>query len=489
VEEAASPDDAPAEKTKRGKVERVEVAAEAGGGTEGPLGATSTIIDPGEQSGLPSTVTDLVTAVPGVSENGQGGLFQVFSIRGVARQRVLSLASGMRIVDERRAGTTFTFIDPLLLEEVEVLQGPASTFYGSGALGGVVEAFPRTFDGWAAQIGYDSNADENFQIVGSGGDGWSVGVARRDAGLGEAADGTILNSGFTQYSAVMRFDWGEGPRRYEVLFIPTYGKDIGKASTDFPDRTTNYPLDRHQMLKFSVESESGWRTHAYVHAHDLETEVTEADQESQVFNDALDYGLRWERESEISERTVLRWGGEAIGRAGVDAEEVRRDLVGGSTDRFVSLDGADELEAGAFGSLRHEWSRFQLEGGARLSGQRQENDDQRVNESAVDGYIGAVLPLGRRFELGGRVASGVRFPSLGERFFVGTTGRGSVVGNPDLDVERALTGEASVRWLGRWLLIRGVAFRTDVDDYIERVEIAEDVLTFVNITEGTIPGR
>ena len=36
----------------------------------------------------PNTLTSAVAAVPGVSENGQAGLFQVYSIRGVSRHRV-----------------------------------------------------------------------------------------------------------------------------------------------------------------------------------------------------------------------------------------------------------------------------------------------------------------------------------------------------------------------------------------------------------------
>ena len=77
-----------------------------GEASSAPLGARSTVLDPDASMGTPSALTDLVTAVPGVSENGQAGLFQVFSIRGVSRQRVRSLVSGMRITSERRAGAS-----------------------------------------------------------------------------------------------------------------------------------------------------------------------------------------------------------------------------------------------------------------------------------------------------------------------------------------------------------------------------------------------
>jgi iron complex outermembrane receptor protein len=479
--------EAPKEPPK--KEERVSVTAEAEGGTSGVIGATSSVIRPGEKEGSAATVTDLVSGAPGVSENGQGGLFQVFSVRGVARQRVMSLVSGMRINSDRRAGATFTFLDPHLLDQIEVLHGPGATFHGSGALGGVVQAFPASFSDWSVQTGYDSNADENFQVVGTGGDGWSVGLARRDSGDGESADGETLNSQFTQYSGVASFRWGDGPRNYEVLYIPSYGEDIGKSNTDFPERETNYPLERHQLLQFRAASPDRWSARAYVHLYDLKTHVEETDLETRVFNDSADYGLRWEATENLSDAVSLRWGADLFGRHGVEAEERQKDLTGVEpTSRVVTLDGARELEAGAFFSARRDWQRGSLETGARLSGQEQENAGEDSDASSLDGYLGGVYRIISRLEIGASLSTGVRFPSLSERFFTGTTGRGSVLGNPDLEEERSWNVETSLQWLGSHLLVRGVVFRNEVDDYIERIEITPDVLTFRNLTSGTIEG-
>ena len=81
--------------------------------------------------GLPFvSIADLVAEAPGVSQNGQGGLFQTYSVRGVSRQRILTLVEGMRIVGERRAGVSASFLDPLLLGSVEVVRGPSSTYWG-----------------------------------------------------------------------------------------------------------------------------------------------------------------------------------------------------------------------------------------------------------------------------------------------------------------------------------------------------------------------
>jgi iron complex outermembrane receptor protein len=454
------------------------------GGVEPPLGSSSTTLEPAELAGNTSTLTEALTEVSGVAENGQGGHFQVFSIRGISRHRVLSLVSGMRIHSERRAGASVSFVDPLLLGSVSVLRGPATALHGSGALGGVVQVFPRSFEGWNVRAGYDSQGNENYQIVGYGDGRWSFGLARRDAGDAEAADGSRLNSHFTQYSATLLRAWGDGPRRYELLFVPTLADQIGKANVDFPGRTTNYPRERHQMLKFSAESEKGWRVRGHLHGHDLETEVVEGASRNRVVNESLDYGARWDHERSLRDTLSLTYGVEASGRHGVDAEET--DETGATAK---TLDDAREIETGGFLTLRWEPGKTGVETGVRATWLQQQNaGDPDENGSALSGFAGIVQRVGERVELRASLSSGLRFPSLSERFFSGTTGAGQIVGNPDLDRERSLSSEVSARWLGRKWLVHAALFHNEIDDYIERVEVAPDQLTFVNLSSGTLRG-
>jgi iron complex outermembrane receptor protein len=460
---------------------RIAVKAELREATSAPLGTSSTVLDPVRVVGTPSDLADVVVAAPGVSQNGQGGHFQVFSVRGVSRHRIMNLVSGMRVFSERRAGASVSFVDPLLMDSVEVLRGPATTLHGSGALGGVVQVFPRRCEGWCAQTGYDSSGDEHYQVVGAGAGSWSVGFARRDAGDARAADGSRLNSHFTQYSATVSRSWGRGPRRYALLYIPALAEDVGKANTDYPERTTEYPRERHQMLQLSVDADEGWRLDGWLHAQDLTTEVVEqAAGRSEVTNESLDYGIRWEHRGKLSDGASLLWGLQTVGRHDVDADE---------TGQSPSLDDAREIEGGAFATVR--WSRptTDFEVGGRLSWQNQKNAGLADEDTAaVNGFVGASHRFGDRVELRGGVSSGLRFPSLSERFYTGTTGAGQIVGNADLDPERSLNTQVSVRWLGRKTLVNAAVFRNEIDDYIERVEIAEDLLTFRNLTSGTLQG-
>jgi hemoglobin/transferrin/lactoferrin receptor protein len=96
------------------------------------------------QADIPSTVSDLFYGMPNVQfaggprRTGQGP-----SIRGLGGQDVLTLVDGVRQSWTSGHDGQF-FLDPSLLAGVDVVRGPNSALYGSGALGGVI-AF-RTVD-------------------------------------------------------------------------------------------------------------------------------------------------------------------------------------------------------------------------------------------------------------------------------------------------------------------------------------------------------
>ena len=94
--------------------ERIAVSATRGESTFRPVTVSTVVAEPDDAQAPPATVTEMVSETSSVSENGQGGLFQTYSVRGVSRQRVMTLISGMRLVSERRAGVSASFLDPRL---------------------------------------------------------------------------------------------------------------------------------------------------------------------------------------------------------------------------------------------------------------------------------------------------------------------------------------------------------------------------------------
>ncbi|MEM7349738.1 MAG: TonB-dependent receptor [Acidobacteriota bacterium] len=490
--------------------EQVDVtASRGGGGVVAPASVASTVINVEDKAAAPTTLTELVEGVAGVAENGQGGIFQVFSIRGVSRHRVLTLVSGIPITGERRAGVSTSFIDPTLMGSADVVRGPASTYYGSGALGGVVQIFPREFDDFRFDAGYESFGDTHYQRVGWGRrdetGSWSLGIAQRSASNDEAADGTELNAHFSQVSASITRRWNAGRRTYEIQALPSYGDDIGKSNSDFPGRITNYPRETHLLLRFGASGEGQsetwgpWRLDAYIHPNDLITEdLRVGNRLTTVENEAFDFGASWQRDWS-SQRSATsdgrlsglsgRYGIDYGGRRGVDADERQERFADGSITELRTLDGGTQDEAALYGSLRFSLGAATFQAGSRFTWQRQQNGDSPSrDDSALTAFVGLVRPVGNGFEIAANLGTGLRFPNLSERFFTGTTGRGGVIGNPDLDPEGSLTADVGLRWYGTQTFFSAQVFHQTIDDYIERIEIEDDLLTFVNLTSGTIVG-
>ncbi len=84
------------------------------------------------------TVSDLFDAIPGARfDGGPRRSGEVPSVRGLEGEGVLVLFDGARQSFLSGHDGRF-FIDPDLLQAVEVVRGPTSALYGSGALGGVI---------------------------------------------------------------------------------------------------------------------------------------------------------------------------------------------------------------------------------------------------------------------------------------------------------------------------------------------------------------
>lgn len=95
-------------------------------------------------------ITDVLQNVPGIHIQG-GGVEQSVMIRGMSSDYTLFLIDGKRMQDNQafglnggQAGTPINFLPPLdSIERIEVIRGPASSLYGSEAIGGVINIITK----------------------------------------------------------------------------------------------------------------------------------------------------------------------------------------------------------------------------------------------------------------------------------------------------------------------------------------------------------
>ena len=93
----------------------------------------------------PTSLTDLLSRVPGVQvarSGGRGGLPGIY-IRGTKSAQSLVLVDGQRMANATSADSNLQYLNIDQIERVEVLRGSRSVIYGSDAIGGVIQIFTR----------------------------------------------------------------------------------------------------------------------------------------------------------------------------------------------------------------------------------------------------------------------------------------------------------------------------------------------------------
>ena len=86
-----------------------------------------------------STLGEMLNEMPGVSSTYFGPNASRPVIRGLEGDRIRILSNGIGVLDASSLSNDHAVpIDPLVVERVEVVRGPATLFYGGNAVGGVV---------------------------------------------------------------------------------------------------------------------------------------------------------------------------------------------------------------------------------------------------------------------------------------------------------------------------------------------------------------
>ncbi|WP_345888571.1 TonB-dependent hemoglobin/transferrin/lactoferrin family receptor [Shewanella algae] len=152
--------------------------------------------------------------------NGPRSSAQQVEIRGLSGQRVLQTIDGARQNTSAGHRGTF-FMDPELLSSVEVVRGPASSLWGSGAIGGVVSQNTKSaremldegqsFGGYLKQ-GYETNGQRSKSsgaIYGAKGSiDWLLNGSYSDGDNIKAGnDNTLENSASRSRSGLAKFGW------------------------------------------------------------------------------------------------------------------------------------------------------------------------------------------------------------------------------------------------------------------------------------------
>lgn len=500
------------------RVESVRVVSGVAPSTPAPPAAAATVLSREETERVqPTRLVDALEEVPGAAPVGTGQA-AVPAVRGLARGRTLILLDDARVTAERRAGASATYLNPFVLESVEIVRGPGSVDYGSDALGGVLHARtsrPRpgvrgTRFEFAAGAGvpFGSAAVETHVPVG-GASALLVQAHGRRYGDYETPEGREPNSSARSVGGLVRgvARRGRATLSWGVQF--DRGRDLERPAEDTDRRINRYPEESSDRFSFGVDlpGSDGWtglEVRAFVGRYRLTTAretfatPTSPTTVASSVADAGDASLRAVAGRSVG-RGRLRFGADLTTRFGLETVDRLVERPAGADPVVVrdqvTIESARRIDAGTF----VEWEQplagagWSVTAGARLDHVETRNEggffgDRSTADTAPSGFLALRAPIGRTWDLTVQAARGFRDPTLSDRYFRGVTGRGVVTGNPELEPETSRQLDLALRGDAGPVRVGAFAYLYRIEDLIERFEVAPDEFAFRNRGEQELVG-
>jgi len=406
-----------------------------------------------EERGYQS-LAEAVAAVPGLHLVQTGGLGQQASafLRGTAARHVRVLLDGVPIEDASDPNGAFDFGNDLLgdVERIEVVRGPASALYGSGALGGVVNRITRRAPPGRAFAPFAEIAAGTQRTLRT-----TVGAAGESGGLDWMLAGQALSTrGFNATAPRFFSSLGERDGVHAAVFTVRLGATPAEGTRfeallrwretvigldDVPRDDPNYSGSNRNWtgwLRGETRLLDGrWTTGLRLAAtHDHRRFVNLPD----AGNPASTHDLYRGERVMIDWTNTVRLGSfgpvsDALLAFGVTQEQERANSASGDPAFRTTVNASQQSLAGYGGLQFRLFDRLDLSVALR-------QDATEDFASATSWQVGGVLALPEiATRLRASVGTAFKAPSLFQRFgAIGTFFRG----NPDLRPETSFAWEA-----------------------------------------------
>jgi outer membrane receptor protein involved in Fe transport len=446
------------------------------------------------QSRQPLSLTQAVENVAGVSSVSEGQA-AVPAVRGLARGRSLILLDGARVSSERRVGASATYVDPFVLDGVEVARGPGSVAYGSDAFGGVISA--RTLAvAPGAPLRVAASGDYGVGVPGGSvgasvsapvGEAGGVLVAGhyRSYGSWDSPDGEVINSGFRDSGALVRASYRLGPGILTAGWQGDYGRDIDRPRNNSATVRFFYPEENSSRFTLAWDGQpvAGFSRIGFIGligSYGVITDQYRFATSSAVASleradvEANDFQARGFAERFFGPVRV-ELGVDVNGRYGLHALDISvryTDPIQESVN--VSVDDAHRTDAAGYLTAEAPlWKQLTLSGGVRYDGVTTVNEggyfgDHSTSNGAVSGSVAVTAGSFGGFTATGQFSHGFRDPVLSDRYFRGPSGRGFITGNPNLEPETSDQWDVALRYNGSGFRTAFYLYDYTITNLIER---------------------
>lgn len=403
-------------------------------------------------------VPTLLRREAGIEITQTGGLGSQSSafLRGTNFNHTLVLVDGVRLGS---ATTGATALDQIMLdqiERIEIVRGPASSLYGSDAIGGVIQIFTRKgrgAPGLSVKAGVGGQ-DSSVLVASFGGEAantrFNLGVSRRaTAGFSAIRPEFIPFPFVTTAADADRDGYRNATINANVAHAVAKGHELGASafySTGNLDNDGTFSnLAKPELAAYSVYSRS-----AFTDAWQSRVSLSRGTDKLPVFLNGAQVSrfrtdntqLSWQNDFTLAEAGTLSVALERL------QQKVDSDTAYTRTQRR-----ANGVFAGYSGSLGGHSLQLSLRG-----------DDYSDFGSHTTHFVGYGYAFTPAWRATASVGTAFRAPSFNDLFHPGFFGM--FVGNPNLRPERSRTGELGVQYTGGGQLAKAVYFKSRMTDLI-----------------------
>lgn len=467
-----------------------------------------------EQAGLGQSL-DHIAGIGVISTGGQVGKPV---IRGLSGERIRVVSNGVGVDHQQFDSRHGPNIDPFLSEKIEVIQGPASILYGSGALGGAVDV---------TSLPLEFSASEKFEIDGelmsgfaTNNDQFDRGAKVKIANKNWAVSGAgILRNGENITTPNAQVFYPNDPPNAGYNTAPAFAGEL--PFTDFDQENRQFGIgyksgeNEYKLRYTKYDTKQRFLLSPEAHGHEEEAEGEHEEEHSagegswqNLKNDELQLASKIKISDDFTFKPTLSWQRNLRQEThSNEVIDVEFDLYTGSfitehkklgifdggkigfeiSHKDQNSTGSEQLSPGGiennyaifaleekqieklklqFG-LRHDWREVEAQE-SKTTNPENFSGNVKKEFSAFSGSIGGAYELSKNLVAASTLGRGFRAPTLFELFSGGThTGISAIQqGNQNLKEETSLNADFSLRYRSKNSKASATIYRNKINNYI-----------------------
>lgn len=498
----------------------------------------------------PISPVETLQYIPGVTRQSDGGLATTPIIRGLSRERAPILIDGNPFVGGRIR--SYGLVDPFQIEQIEVIKGPASAFWGSDAVSGLVNIVTRKAEngfgkefkiGTSIYGGYhtvNSMYRGRLEIEGRGnGFDFLIGGGIRNAANTNTPAGEIENSQFESNNFDFNFGYSwaanhrielsgkyyqnenmgfpgglgaPGPPRVNRLFNPDQQRGInlsyeGKNISDKIEMIGARVFLKRQDLQINQVTNVFFPMTTNVNRLiTVQLDVDVPFMGSKFFatlrqneNAKLTLGLDYLREHRIGTHRDLNVKifnpmGTMVNEVDPPFGQIQPDSYSTSLGLFAieEIDLNDKLNVLIAARIDNVSTRIEDGPFDIMAIESIYNEDNTSDSNlAFSGNIGLKYSLSEAFSVKANIANSFRGTDLFSKYHFTAVGQGFLVPNPELDPERGVFYELSGHYKTKALTLEASFYQNYLSNLFIPVDLTfadSPSIQFRNVGEATITG-